>query len=227
MFRMLKFPIVVTFVSVLLLLNGCSQQEKVAEEEKYPVLGEVSPFELDATTGDVYHSDNGKVKLISFILMNCPDGACPTTMNDFAKIQYELKEKGLFGKDVELLAITFDPGRDDMERFKPYSENFSADPDGWKFLRTSEEKTKAITDDFGFQYDLGDAEVATHESSIVIHSTTMYILDADHQVRATHQMSIPDSSEHEREVSHQMDINQILIDLEKLVKETKGEEEHQ
>lgn len=225
MFRASKFAIRITLVCVMLLMYGCSQQEKAADDEKYPVINKVVPFELDSTTGDVYHSDNGKVKLISFILMNCPDGACPTTMNDFAKIQNELKEKGLFGSDVELLAITFDPKRDDMERFKQYSENFAADPGGWHFLRTSEARTKEITDDFDFQYDLGDAEMATHESSIVIHSTTMYILDAEHQVRATHQMSIPDSSEHEREVSHQMDIDQIVNDLEYLVDEGKEGEE--
>ncbi|WP_025027023.1 SCO family protein [Caldalkalibacillus mannanilyticus] len=171
--------------------------------EPLPVSRQIQSFELEEATGETYQSDNGKIKLVSFLLLNCPDGVCPMTMSDFSDLQKELKEDGLFGKEVELVAITFDPERDDIQSLKEYSTYFDADLEGWKFLRGSEEQIKALSDDLGYSYFVG-------EDGSAMHATTMYILDGKHQIRAYHKMT----TRHE-----QMNKEAIMKDIRQLVKE--------
>ncbi|GGK24328.1 hypothetical protein GCM10010965_16380 [Caldalkalibacillus thermarum] len=169
------------------------------------VFDSIEPFTLESTTGETYHSDNGKIKLIAFILLNCPDGVCPMTMWDFSLLQDELKQKGWFGEEVELLAITFDPARDDLEALKEYSQYFNADPEGWHFLRGEEEEIAAIADQLRYVY-------AVREDGSAMHATTMYLLDAEHRIRAYHKMTTP---------TDEMDKESVLRDIEALVKERK------
>ncbi|MDQ0339994.1 protein SCO1/2 [Caldalkalibacillus uzonensis] len=167
------------------------------------VFDSIEPFSLESTTGETYHSDNGKIKLISFILINCPDGVCPMTMWDFSLLQDELKQKGWFGEEVELLAITFDPARDDLNALKEYSQYFNADPRGWHFLRGEEEEIAAIADQLRYVY-------AVRKDGSAMHATTMYLLDGEHRIRAYHKMTTP---------TDEMDKESVLRDIESLIKE--------
>lgn len=168
------------------------------------VFGEIEAFELeDVIAESTYQSDNGKIKLLSFIFINCPDGVCPMTMVDYAYIQEVLKEEELFGTDVELVAITFDPIRDTTEALQEYAGYFDVDPSGWKFLRGAEEDIQAVADELKYFYHL-------QEDGSGMHSTTMYIIDEQHQVRAYHKMSSSTES---------MDKEHIIRDLKLLVDE--------
>lgn len=171
---------------------------------KLKVHGEIEAFELEeALSETVYQSDNGLIKLLAFIFINCPDGVCPMTMMDFEHIQNELKDEGLFGTEVELLTITFDPVRDTTEALQQYAGYFNADQKGWRFLRGDEEKIQSIADELKFFY-------AINEEGAGMHATTMYIIDADHQIRAYHRMSSSQAN---------MDREQIMKDLRALVHE--------
>ena len=118
-------------VSILLYVNR-------ANTYTLDVYGTLSPFTLESAAGGEYHSDNGKVKLLTFFLINCPNAVCPLTMQDFSKLQEELKAKGWFGTEVELVGITFDPARDTLEAIREYSQRYQADYSGWHFLRGEE-----------------------------------------------------------------------------------------
>lgn len=168
------------------------------------VYDHIAPFALEEVqTGERYHSDNGLIKLLSFIFINCPDGVCPMTMQDYGEIQEKLKKEGLFGTRVELIAITFDPERDTTEALKSYAETFKADPSGWRFLRGTPEEIKAVADDLKYFYNIA-------EDGTGMHATTHYIIDGSHQVRAYHKMST---------VSERMDQQKIMQDLIRLAKE--------
>jgi protein SCO1/2 len=167
--------------------------------------GTLEPFTLDSTTGEKYYSDNGKVKLLTFFLINCPDSVCPLTMQDFTHLQEELKKKGWFGEEVELVSITFDPARDDMESIREYSQYFKADPEGWHFLRGEEEEIAAIAEQLNYVYSV-------REDGSAMHAATMYLLDGQNRLRAYHKMST---------AMEPMDKEKILQDIASLVREAK------
>lgn len=108
---------------------------------KLPVIGTVAPFTLENLDGNqvTLEDTDGKVRLFYFFFSNCPD-VCPVTTLRLSQVQDELKEKGLFGKDVALVSITFDPERDTKERLKEFGDKFKADYSSWYFLRGEQEK---------------------------------------------------------------------------------------
>lgn len=190
--------VVIAFVA-LNLYNGWKEANALPEIMSAPT------FTLEATTGERYNSDNGKVKLITFFFTNCPD-ICPMTLVDFQDIQQTLKEDGLFGEKVELLAITLDPERDDLPTLQQYSKGFNPDPSGWHFLRGSGEEIKALTEQLKYTYH-------TDESGFVNHPTSMYIIDQNNVVRSLHRMTTPSES-----------LNQELIisNIKKLISEERN-----
>ncbi|WP_080848268.1 SCO family protein [Cytobacillus gottheilii] len=153
-------------------------------DDGLPILDKVDAFELDNVHGERYHSENGKVKLIAFFYTNCPD-ICPLTMMDFKIIQSMLKDKGLFGDEVELVSITLDPAYDTQEVIKEYAQIFETDTKGWKWLRDTPEKIKKIAGEFQMQYEL-DSE------TVLYHSTTMYLVDEENNIRALYDMAFAD-----------------------------------
>jgi protein SCO1/2 len=75
-----------------------------------------------------------KVLLVSFIFTTC-NGTCPATTHRLAKVQQELKSRGLLKKDkVRLLSITLDPVRDTPKVLRGYMELYDLDSTTWDFL---------------------------------------------------------------------------------------------
>lgn len=153
-------------------------------DDGLPILDTVDAFELDDVHGGRYESGNGKLKLVAFFYTNCPD-ICPLTMLDFKEIQSMLKEEGLFGDRVELVSITLDPDYDTPEVITDYAQIFETDPKGWKWLRETPEKIKEIASDFQMQYELDS-------TTVLYHSTTMYLVDEENNIRALYGMAFTD-----------------------------------
>lgn len=172
------------------------------KEEKLPVLDKVEPFSLQSIDGQEYDSDNDKVKLLTFFYTKCPD-ICPLTMVDFQELQAELQNKDLFGKQVELVAITLDPENDTAEVIESYSQSFRADYDGWKFLRGSEDETKAIADLYHMKYK-------KLEGDFIAHNTTMFLIDQDQQIRGLFDMANQNEA---------VKVEEILLAMEVLVQD--------
>ncbi|KKI92662.1 electron transport protein SCO1/SenC [Bacillus sp. SA1-12] len=149
--------------------------------EKLPVLDKVEAFQLDDVHGQGYELSTEKIKLVSFFYTNCPD-ICPLTMADFKVLQDQLKSQGLFGKKVDLVAITIDPEHDTSQIIKDYADSFGADTTGWKWLRGSPEKTKEIAANLQMQYQ-------KLEGDFFAHSTTMFLIDKQNQIRALYDMA--------------------------------------
>lgn len=152
------------------------------KEDDLPVIQEPTPFTLtNALNEESYHSDNDKVKVVTFFYTNCPD-ICPLTLRDFMKLEKELKDEGLYGSDVELVAITVDPEVDTVPVLKNYGEAFQAEPSGWKLLTGEQVDIDRLTRQLQFYYSKAN-------SGLVTHATTMYVIDRNHDVRAVAQMA--------------------------------------
>lgn len=151
------------------------------QNDKLPILDEVNSFQLENVHGKYYHSNNKKVKLVTFFYTHCPD-ICPMTMKDLQSLQSMLKKESLFGEKVELVAISLDPKNDTRQAMQKYASSFGADPSGWKWLRGSPEKTKQIAKELQMQYRKLDGDFFSH-------STTMYLIDEKNNIRALYDMA--------------------------------------
>ncbi|WP_240688059.1 SCO family protein [Pseudalkalibacillus hwajinpoensis] len=149
--------------------------------EELPVINEIKTFQLESVHDGTYDSDNTKVKIVSFFYTNCPD-ICPLTLSDMKELQNKLKEEKLFGTEVELVAITIDPEVDDVAKLKEYATLFKSDPKGWKWLTGSGEEIKKVTNTFNMVSQKMD-------DGFVTHSTTMYLVDGNQQIRGIYDMA--------------------------------------
>ncbi|MGM7635162.1 SCO family protein [Bacillus sp. Hm123] len=149
----------------------------------FPKLGEVHEPVLTEVSGKE-QSFTGKPKLIMFFYTKCPD-ICPTTMSDVKELQQLLKEKGVSEDQYLIVAITLDPNYDTKERILQYKEAFQISSSNWLFLRGSDQETKKFADHFSMFYE-------RNEDGYVTHSTSMYIVDSNQQIRAHHNMAVGD-----------------------------------
>ena len=76
----------------------------------------------------------GKVAVVSFIYTACPERlGCPLASLALQDLQARLKDEGLY-RDVVLLSISFDPGRDSPAQLAKYARVYGADPAFWRFM---------------------------------------------------------------------------------------------
>ncbi|MFT4412458.1 SCO family protein [Fredinandcohnia humi] len=169
-------------------------------QTRLPILNKIEEVSLESALLDEYTFDNDKVKIVAFIFTNCPD-ICPMTMIDLAKMQNMLKEKGWFGERVEIVAITLDPVIDTKEVLRKYANNFNVDPMGWHILRGTEVQTKEVADQFQMVFK-------KEENGFVTHSTNMYVVDTENNIRSIHDMAIG---------GKQVNIDEILENITRLL----------
>ncbi len=71
-----------------------------------------------------------RIVVMTFIYTNCTT-VCPVISAIFQQVQAEFGER--LGKDVVMVSVSVDPGRDTPERLKAYALKYRAQP-GWIFL---------------------------------------------------------------------------------------------
>ncbi|MBM7580489.1 SCO family protein [Jeotgalibacillus terrae] len=147
-----------------------------------PVLKTIEPFQMTSVLdGGRYSSDNDRIKVVAFFYTECPD-ICPFTMSDLKEVYEALETEGAFDeKKVEFVSITLDPEADTDERIRRYADSFDADIKGWHWLRGTEAETADLTEEFRMRRMKVEGEI--------VHSTTLYLMDADHQIRGTYAMA--------------------------------------
>ncbi|MFC4303857.1 SCO family protein [Cohnella boryungensis] len=147
------------------------------KKDELPVQGQGAEFSYTDVNGEnvTLSNTNGKARLLYFFFANCPD-VCPPTTFLMSQVQDELKEDGVFGKEVEFLSVTIDPERDTAENLKEYASRFDADPEGWKFLRGEEQETAEMARKYQILVNKDDEGNFGHMNLIVL-------LDKDGQIR--------------------------------------------
>lgn len=99
----------------------------------------------------------GRDTLVTFIYTNCMT-MCPRLTAVLANLQGHAADEG-YGDRMAFADITFDPARDDADRFREYADTYDIDldADNWYFLRPDgEDRAKeVVTDTYGvvFQKD--------------------------------------------------------------------------
>jgi len=102
-----------------------------------PAVKRVAGFVLRDSTGRAVNTHEitaGKVAVVSFIYTACPERlGCPLASLALQDLQGRLKDEGLY-RDVVLLSISFDPGRDSPAQLAKYARVYGADPAFWRFM---------------------------------------------------------------------------------------------
>jgi protein SCO1 len=168
------------------------------QKSQIPVIKKMNDFALDNINGSTFtlSETNGKVRLVEFIFTHCPD-ICPATTFNMAKMQEQLKAKGLFGDKVAFVTITFDPERDTPEVLQAYADKFGADQSGWYFLRGDQAAVEKVTKDFGIA-------VLKQPDGSFAHTARMFLVDKDGNMRRAYGMA------------SDMDMDQMLKEMEQL-----------
>lgn len=140
---------------------------KKGEAGRRVVQTQVSDFTLVDQDGKSFWfaSTRGKVVLVNFVLVTCPD-VCPLLTAKFAAIQRALQERKQ--NDYRLLSITTDPERDTPAEFKSYADNFKADYRHWLFLTGPGEKLAKVWKDFGITVKKSSSGQVQHTSLTTI-----------------------------------------------------------
>ena len=90
----------------------------------------------------------GKVVVMNFIYTSCAlPQFCYRMTNHFGVIQNRFA-----GRDLVLLSVTFDPGRDTPERLADYARQWKADAARWHFLTGSSGEIERVAAMFGLDY---------------------------------------------------------------------------
>jgi protein SCO1/2 len=90
----------------------------------------------------------GRPMLVEFVYTSCPT-LCVTLGASFARIQDRLIESGA-PPVLQLLSVSFDPGRDDPAALRAYAEAHGADPARWRVVvPESEADLRTLLEAFG------------------------------------------------------------------------------
>lgn len=174
---------------------------------KLEMLGEAPDFSLESAEGRqvTLAESTGKVRLVYFFFSHCPDICIPTTAM-LSKLQEELKDRGLFGTEVVLHSISFDPERDTRERLDRFAKGYQADFAGWHFLRGEEQAVIDLARQYG-------VSVVNLNNGDFMHQNYFILVDKDGQKRKYY-----DANDMETVVSGAL-VRGMADDMEKLAKE--------
>lgn len=173
---------------------------------------EAMDFSLTDQRGHAFHlgDSRGRVVVLTFLYTSCTD-VCPFIGAKLSKVQEEL---GANASQVELVVITTDPERDRVERIARYSRVMGMS-DSWHFLTGEQEELRPIWEayllrpsrggrservpdevlrEYGLFSGLSEPEISRAKGALeqfgggydVSHSTPVWLIDRDGQLRAFH-----------------------------------------
>jgi protein SCO1/2 len=194
-----------TLLAVLVLLVGYVLYDQFAPKAKLAVIRDAPAFSLQDLDGNTVNSASfsGQVRLMEFIFTNCPD-ICPATTFNMVQIQNKLEAEGLTGRQVKMVATTFDPERDTPEAMKDYAKRLKMDLSMWVLLRGDEAQTSQVTKSYGVTVQ------KLNDGSFVHTTTSLFLIDGNQRIRKVYRMG------------NDMDLDQIAGDIRSLVRELDG-----
>jgi len=151
-----------------------------------PAVKRVAGFVLTDSTGRAVDTERvtaGKVAVVSFIYTACPERlGCPLASLALQDLQGRLKDEGLY-RDVVLLSISFDPGRDSPAQLAKYARVYGADPAFWRFMtapstRVLEDMLESYGQDRAPVYDPRGRFTGRYS-----HVLKVFLLDRDGYIR--------------------------------------------
>ena len=133
-------------------------------------------FELQSADGPLaLHDLRGKVVLLYFGYMNCPD-VCPLTMSNWAEAFNQLE--GAETEKVRGLLVSVDPERDSPEALKEYTQYFHSNILG---VTGSHEKLSEVT--YLYRADYSLEHKGEQKDYSVDHTSFVYVIDPTGKLR--------------------------------------------
>lgn len=154
----------------LVLIAGIAATYYYMQKINEPVPGIGGPFTMQATTGKAFTEKDlvGRPSLMFFGYTFCPD-VCPTTLADTTSWRAAL---GLGADDLNIIFVSVDPERDDMNSLKEYVAAFGSPVIG---LRGTDAQTDAIKKAYGvFSEKVDDPGASGY---LVNHTASVYMLN--------------------------------------------------
>lgn len=136
-------------------------------------------FELTDMNGEQFRLSQlaDQVVVMFFGYTGCPD-VCPVTLTEFLQIRSKL---GQAADQVSFVFVTVDPERDTPERMQKYLTNFDPEIIGLTGERSDLEPVWA---DYGVYQ--AKAEGGSPDNYLVDHSSRVYVIDGDGNLRLTY-----------------------------------------
>jgi protein SCO1/2 len=169
---------------VLVTAVGWQVARSYVTAEPLPVLYTLGgDFSLTSTLGrEAGLSEfRGNVVLLNFGFTHCPD-VCPAALSRMRDV---IAAFGDDGKSIQPVFVTLDPARDTVEQLRPYLAFFG---DSFVGMTGSDEQIAAAAEPFKVFYE--KEAIVSELNYSVAHSSQIYLLDVDGQVRATFGQSV-------------------------------------
>lgn len=116
----------------------------------------------------------GRPQLVTMFYTSC-QMVCPMIIDSLRQTRNALDPATR--ARIDLLAVSFDPARDDVATLKSYAEKRKLDPRIWTLARTEPAQVRQLSGVLGLQYrQLPDGEFN--------HSSELILLDADGRIAA-------------------------------------------
>ena len=165
--------------------------------EPYPPASDIALTRADGT-GFQLSGMRGKIVLLFFGYTSCPD-VCPTTL---AELNQAMGQLGDDAKNVQVVFVTVDPGRDTPERVQEYVNHFNSNFIG---LSGTEDELTKVWNDYGTYREIVEGTSAL--GYLVNHTARVTLVDADGNLRVS--------------FSFEMPVDDIVHDLKLILKEGK------
>lgn len=150
------------------------------KKERLPVLGQINPFQLTDTDGNIFDSTqrlNNRVWVANFFFTTCGD-ICPMLNKNMASLHRSFQ----LVDDIALVSFSVNPEHDTPSVLKSYAEKYEAKKN-WYFLTGKrEDLTKIIVDDF----KLG------HIKEPIFHSANFALVDRHGFIRGYYDGTKPE-----------------------------------
>lgn len=183
----------------MIILTGC--------DNNFPLKDDISKENYiltDQDSGRVkFPSDfEGKVKLVSFIFTACPD-ICPMTVLNLQRIREAADKKGI--KNIEYIAISFDPERDTPSILKKYAEIRDIPTTNYTFLTGEKPMIEKMLEKMNIVAVAADSSYNKKGelNYMFIHTDRITLIDAENRIRKEYKGS-------------EINLDEIINDLENI-----------
>ncbi|MFC6726658.1 SCO family protein, partial [Halobium palmae] len=150
----------------------------------YPTWGEPMPdvsFRDPLADERVRLAETGRPTFVTFFFTRC-ETVCPGLVGALRNVQTAAVNGG-YAEDVRFLPVSFDPERDDAERFRAYAGemNVSLDAGDWRFLRPEgvDAAEAKINGEFGIGFEKasteGDGYMFNHLPLVLLANADGYV----------------------------------------------------
>ena len=181
--RNLHRPLLLAFVA--LSLAGCQSQPALQHGTVYQSVAQAPPLSLETTDGSSFSLEQvgGKTTLVYFGYTHCPD-FCPATL---ATLDWMLDQLGDRSDQVQVVFVSVDPERDTPEVLQRYLDAFRP---GMIGLTGDLATLKETVEGYGAFASTTHELHAEEEPGVVVHSTRLFVIDADGRLRANYAFDV-------------------------------------